>query len=398
MTNLLKIKDLLIELNSSEFENLQKLIEDQSSQNKKNFENSIYSGDVINIEKYIKKISFDDIYLKSIKNRIVPHIKSLHYLSTLDLGYTKFVPIDEESNKIFYILFNEIFDLGETFQNFKERQKTENFIIPTSDILFSNLFCRLKLNFEYYIHDITEPYPKYLFLKACLKNHPDFFKGIVDNFTQNCLSKIDYQENSLLINDLIKSGYTETLFQQAKSEENYNYLKTIIPIHTICSKEFMIKGLLSYHFPIVKENFEHGIPFFEDQDSLSSNDKSIYKNALSIVFSSKESFLIQEYIINNISNISIGNHIIIKTLLHKLEDSYESDVDRNTQRMELVQKIMYKYSDLDEYNILSLNTLLEKRKDSLAKNLLIKFFQFDSLNKKFKFKSHENENNFKNKI
>lgn len=393
MNNLLQIKNLLPELNSTELEDLEKLIKEQSSQNRKDLNTAISTGNTEDIDFFIKKVSFDDIYFKHIKNYVVPHIKSLHYLKKIDLGTIKFVPVDEESHKIFYILFNEIFDLGETFQHFQKRQRDEKFILPVSDILFSNLFCRLKVNFQY---SGNEPYPVYLFFKSVLKNHPVIFKEIIDQFTKYGLSKVDYQENSLLISDLIKSGYQDILFQQAKNENNYQYLQNTISRNEIYSDQLMLTGLVSYHFPIVKNSFENGIPFFKSGDLLSSDEKAAYKNAFSSVFASKESLLIQEYIIDNIPDISVGNHIIVKTILNKLESKTEFDIERNEKRMELIHKIMNKYLDLDDEKILSFKSVLEKREESLAKNYLTKFINFHTLNTKLTFNS--NESSKKNKI
>lgn len=393
MPNLIKIESLLTELNTQEFEQLQKLVQTQIFNNRQKLELAIKTGDIVSIEKYIDKVSFDPSYLKNIKEKIVPHIKSLHYLSKTTIKGDNVAITSSDSIEIFYLLFKDVLELEEDYKLFLQKERKEKFTFTISDVLFANLFYKLKVNFEF---SGKEPYPQYIFLKPFLQKNPDIFNKTIENFVNYSLSKIDYQENSLLIQDLIKIGYEKSLFEKAKNEENYNYMKTLLTIKNIYTDDFMLSGLANYHLPMVKESFENGIPFFNSDESLTAEQKANYKNIFSAVFSSKEALLIQEYIIDNIPDISIGNNIIVKTILHKLEDKFETDIERNNKRMELVFNLMSRYNDLNTEKINQLKFLLEKRTDSLSKELLTKFINFQTLNKKLAPTFHLNEK--KNKI
>lgn len=393
MQNLIKIENLLTELNTQEFEQLQQLVQKQIANNRQSFELAVKTGDIISIEKYLDKVSFDPAYLKNIKARIVPHIKSLHYLSKTTIKGDNVPLTDSDSIEIFYLLFKDVLHLDEDYKIFLQKERKQNLTFPISDVLFVNLFHRTKLNFEF---SGKEPYPEYIFLKTILQKNSDIFNKTIKNFVTYSLSKIDYQENSLLIQDLIKMGYQKSLFEQAKNEENYNYMKILVTVENIYTDDFMLSGLSNYHLPMVKESFENGVPFFKSENFLTPEQKATYKNVFSAVFSSKEALLIQAYIIDNIPDISVGNNIIVKTILHKLEDTFETDLDRNNNRMELILKIMYRYKELDIENITQFKLLLEKRKDSLSKEFLTKFINFHSLNERLPSTFHVNEK--KNKI
>lgn len=392
MQNLLQIQKLLTDLNTNDFQQLEKHIKTQISYNRKSFETAIEAGNVDSINEYFNKVCFDQDYLKFFNNKIVPHIKSLHYLSKQPIEASKFSLIDSESVETFHLLFQDILDLNPDYNIFKKEQRNDKLTFSLSDILFSYLFNRLKVSFTY---DHETPYPKYIFLKPFLQKKPEIFKRTMDTFVNYTLSKIDFQENSLLITELIKFGYKEKLFEQAKNEKNYHYLQTIFSDKSGYNDAFMLKGLSIFNYSMVKQSFQHGIPFFKNDDSLSAEEKANYKNIFSKVFGSKDSLTIQQYIIDNIPDISVGNHIIVKTILYKLEDNSELDTERNNTRMELIQSIMGRYNQLAQEKILAFQSLLEKRTDSLGKEILTKFLNYNTLNNKLSSSFHTKEKKIK---
>lgn len=381
MQNLKTIEQLLPQLTSENFESLQLLIQKQISQNRNSFEKAIQLGDTDNIEKLQDKVSFDSNYFKDLRKKTVAHVKSLHYFMKHPVTQKQFPILDSEIFETFHFLFKEALMLDSNFTNFRKKIIDQNNPLKfnASDILFASLFHRLKLNFEY---SCEEPYPVYLFLKSLMQKDSKVWEKTVKIFCQYSLSKIDYQENSLLIQDLIKMDLTMVLFEQAKNEKNYRYIKSIIPRESIFNDDFMLKGLESYHYPMVKESFDNGVAFFRADETMSSEEKARYKNAFSNVFSSKESLEIQNLIINKISDISLGNHIIVKTILHKLEDSFETDIERNEVRFNFIQSIVERYNELDNDKIIEFKIILAKRKDSRAKDYLCKFINFHDLNNK----------------
>lgn len=378
MQNLEKIESLLPDLSTKEFELLQNLIQKQINDNRLNFNKAITEGNVEKIDLLIEKVNFDETYINTLRKQVVPHVKSLHYIHK-KIFQQKFHISDRETINTFHLLFKDILDLG-NFNDFYQKNYKEKLTFPLNDVLFAALFHRLKLNFEY---SGEEPYPKYLFIKSLLGNNEEAFTKTLKSFCDYSLAKINYQENSLLINELLKLGFKDTLFQQAKNEENYKYLKSIANFNNIYDEKFMLSGLSKYHFSMVKECFEHGVPFFKYDETMSKTEKAHYKNVFSSVFSSKESFEIQDYIIENIDKINVANHIIVKTILHKLEDTYETDFERNDKRIELISKIIQRYQELEKEEVLSFQELLKKRKDSYAKNLFEKFIDYYLLSKKF---------------
>ena len=174
MPNLIKIESLLTELNTQEFEQLQKLVQTQIFNNRQKLELAIKTGDIVSIEKYIDKVSFDPSYLKNIKEKIVPHIKSLHYLSKTTVKGDNVAITGSDSIEIFYLLFKDVLELDDDYKLFLQKERKENLTFTISDVLFSNLFYRLKLNFEFLG---KEPYPQYIFLKPFLQKNPDIFNN-----------------------------------------------------------------------------------------------------------------------------------------------------------------------------------------------------------------------------
>lgn len=378
MQNLKTIENLLVDLNTQDFEQLQELIKKQIANNRISLNKAITEGNIEAIDLFIDKVNFDDTYISHLKKQVVPHIKSLHYLSQKNFTQS-FSITDLDTLNAFHLLFKDILDLGE-FNDFYKKNHTEKTKFSLSDVLFASLFHRLKLNFEY---SGEEPYPKYVFIKSLVGKNEKVWNEILNNFCNSSLSGINFQDNSLLIAELLKAGFKDKLFQQAKNNDNYSYLKTLVDFDNIYNDNFMLSGLSSYHFPMVKESFEHGVPFFKSDETLTQEQKAQYKNVFSSVFASKESLDIQEFIIDNIDNISVGNHIIAKTILHKLEDTYETDFERNDKRIALINKILERYSELENEDILNFQKILQKRKDSYAKNLFEKFINYHLLNQKF---------------
>ncbi len=80
MNNLENIKNLISDFNNEDFKNLQTLINQQVMSNRKEFENAIMLGDIEKVKEYSQKILMDTDYLSSTYRRVVPHIKTMHFL------------------------------------------------------------------------------------------------------------------------------------------------------------------------------------------------------------------------------------------------------------------------------------------------------------------------------
>lgn len=382
MQPLQTIESILTTLTDKDFKSIELLIKKQIDNNRQSFQTAIKEGDIAQIEKLLDKVSFDEEFLKTVRRNVVPNLSSLDYLSTKPMSENMFTT-DPETLDTFYTLFNHVLDLGEE-RTFRDRVKKEKLAYNISDLLFAGLFYRLSVNFQY---SGEEPFPQYLYLKKYLDKKPTVMKKIVDQFCQSSLHKINYQDKSVFIQELIKLGYKDTLFKQAKNLDNYSYMKNLIHVNNIYNDEFMLAGLSSYHFPMVKECFEAGVSFFRNDSNMTSGEKAQYKNVFSSVFSSKDSLEIQEFIIDNIPDISIGNHIIVKTIIHQLESSYETDIERNKTRLDFINKIFQRYNETNFETIKSLEQIISKREPSEAKTLLEKLIDY----KNFAFKYPEKE-------
>lgn len=388
MQPLQTIESILTTLNTQDFKSVEVLIKKQIEQNRKSFQQAIKDGDITQIENFLDKVSFDEEFLISVRRNVVPALSSMDYFATKSIEEKVFTT-DYETLNTFYTLFHDVLDLGEE-KTFSNRVKKEKLEFNLGDLLFAGLFYRLTSHFQF---SEDANYPQYLFLKKFLDKEPAFFKKALYNFCEYTLHKISYQDNSLLIQDLLKLGYKDKLFQQAKTLENYSYLKNIVPIKNIYNDEFMLSGLSSYHFAMVNECFLVGIPFFNTDTTLSSEKKAQYKNVFSSVFASKDSLDIQNFIIDNIPDISVGNHIIVKTIFHKLEDKFETDIERNQQRVVLLNNVMNRYSQLSQDTLLSLKSIIDKRENSESKTLFEKFINYQLLNKKYPDNYHKENKN-----
>lgn len=382
MQPLQTIESILTTLNDKEFKSIEGLIKRQIANNRYQFEQALKEGDINKIENFIDKVSFDEDFLRATRRNVVPHLSSLDYLSTKSIDLKVFTS-DIETLNTYYTLFNKVLDLG-TERTFLEQVRKEKLELNVSDILFSGLFYRLTTNFQF---SAENPFSQYLFLKKFLEKEPIILKKMTDNFCEYSLHKINYQDNSLFIQELLTLGYQDNLFQKAKTLENYSYMKNLIPTKSIYNDAFMLAGLSSYHFPMVKECFESGVSFFKNDDTMTQQEKAQYKNVFSGVFSSKDSFEIQNFIIDNIPNISIGNHIIVKTIIHQLEQKFETDDERNKIRLELIQKVVNRYCELDFDSLLSLKQIINKRESSEAKNFMEKFIHYQEINNKLPSKN-----------
>lgn len=377
MNNLENIKNLISDFNNEDFKNLQTLISQQVMSNRKEFENAIMLGDIEKVKEYSQKILMDTDYLSSTYRRVVPHIKTMHFLCKEGL-FNHNVKIEKvDIVETFYLLFKNVLNLGD---NYEFRKNLKDTTYSANDVFFAGLFYKLHSSFCY---SGDEPYPKFIFLKTLLKNQPDDFHKIIHNFCEYALKSVNYSENSLLIKELIDMGYKDKVFEKALSEENDAYLQSQFNPKHIYDEHLMLNVLKGNNYAMVKRAFEHGVDLFPDIEKFPKELISSYKNAYSYVFASKDTFKIQQFIINNIPKINIGNNIIIKTVLHQLEDVHETDIERNQLRVELVKSIVDRLSELNYEEFISIKTLIDKREDSEGKDFFKKYSYFKELEEKF---------------
>lgn len=377
--------------NLEQLESLTILIKKQILKNKLEFERSISLGDIENIETYIAKISFDKEYVHSLatKKLLHPNVNSIKFIYYNEnkiekLENTNIEFCDEIQKRYFFNIHKQHLKLG-TLKEFLSSCNVDN--TPTfklKDLLVSSMIKALNVSFTYYGKNL---YSSYVFLKSILKHDPELWDNTLQNFFVNTLKSVDYKKDSLFISALLKDGHTNILINKAKIEENYLYLKSIINIDNFYSDVLMVNSLKEFHLPVIKECFENGFPFFKEDETLTKEEKNNYKNAFSQVFSSKESLELQEYIIENIPDISVGKHIIVKTILNSLEkeDLHNSKI---AYRTELIKKIAIRYIELNRCEIDSLEEVLEKRKDSAGKDLLNKAFTYYDLKENIKEKEN----------
>lgn len=188
MNNLENIKNLLPNLNNEDFKQIQALINQQIIDNRKIFETSIMTGDIDKIKEYSQKILLDTDYLSSTYRRVVPHIKTMHFLCKESL-FEQQVKIEKiDIVETFYLLFKDILNLGDRFQ-FRKDIKDKTF--SANDVFFAGLFYKLHSNFCY---SADEPYPKFIFLKSLFKNKPEELKKTINTFCEYSLKSVKYAE------------------------------------------------------------------------------------------------------------------------------------------------------------------------------------------------------------
>lgn len=377
MNNLENIKNLISDFNNEDFKNLQTLINQQVILNRKEFENAIMLGDIEKVKEYSQKILMETDYLSSTYRRVVPHIKTMHFLCKEGL-FNHNVKIEKiDIVETFYLLFKDVLNLGDSYE-FRKNLKDKTY--SANDVFFAGLFYKLHSSFCY---SGDEPYPKFIFIKALLKNQPEDFHEIIHNFCEYALKSVNYSENPLLIKELIEMGYKNKIFEKALLEENDAYLQSQFNPKHIYDEHLMLNVLKGNNYAMVKRAFSNNVPLFPDVNLYPKEIISSYKDAYSYVFASKDTFKIQQFIIDNIPKINIGNNIIIKTVLHQLEDKNETDRERNELRVELVKSIVDRLHELNYEEFISVKTLIDKREDSEGKDFFKKYSYFKELEEKF---------------
>ena len=178
-------------------------------------------------------------------------------------------------------------------------------------------------------------------------------------------------------------GYKNKIFEKALLEENDAYLQSQFNPKHIYDEHLMLNVLKGNNYAMVKRAFSNNVPLFPDVNLYPKEIISSYKDAYSYVFASKDTFKIQQFIIDNIPKINIGNNIIIKTVLHQLEDKNETDRERNELRVELVKSIVDRLHELNYEEFISVKTLIDKREDSEGKDFFKKYSYFKELEEKF---------------
>jgi hypothetical protein len=102
-----------------------------------------------------------------------------------------------------------------------------------------------------------------------------------------------------------------------------------------------------------------------------------------------EAFDSQKYVINHIPDITFGNQIILRTLLHK--PSFEISVNKDERlekKLELIQSVLSRYSP-EQLDLLPI--VLKKREPCVEVNLVKKHFDYYQFKKQIE-NSHDNRN------
>jgi hypothetical protein len=127
-------------------------------------------------------------------------------------------------------------------------------------------------------------------------------------------------------------------------------------------QEIMTSALEASQLEKIKALHNFGI-------SLSVSSKKAYSDLF--MKSDEGAHKAQEYVINHIEDVRIGNHVILKTMLHKGFDSKDDDFKIN-----LIQQVLEQYSDED---MKSMPVILNKRELTPRVMFATKYYDYRKL-------------------
>lgn len=216
----------------------------------------------------------------------------------------------------------------------------------------------------------SEKFDEKLFLKAKDYLGEEKFKEIlpkaISSFAKYDISK-DFQymhqyiiENDLIIDLAIGISAPASYDFFFNKKEYADYLNN-------CSEdvknEVMSSAIENAQGKKIKALHEFGL-------SLSVPEKQPYSNLF--MKTDEKSHEAQDYVISNIENVCIGNHVILKTMLHKSFDQKDDAVKIN-----FIQKVLETYSDED---MKSMPVILNKREPTPRVLFTQKYYEYRKLN------------------
>lgn len=313
-------------------------------------------------------------------------------LNSQDLWNELFsVNLEKITHEMFDRLFNEHYKLprvvGTVFSGKMELKKIIGINKETEHTLFDPIFAikeivkhRLELHLKYNEFSLET------FEVACKILGKEKMMGISKNFLENFGKSLDISTGYESVHKfVIQNDLISQLFNGISKEENLEYFLSVPEYKKYFNEAMkqedqillMTNSIKKADHAKIKVLYEMGVPFPKEKQPYSD-----------LFLKTKEEFFeAQMFVINKIEDITFGNQIILKTLLH----SKYSVVTSN--HLQLVQKTVERY--LDEQADLLLKAT-EKREDSKEVLFVKKFYEYKKLS--FNVSEREKEKGIKLKI
>jgi hypothetical protein len=187
------------------------------------------------------------------------------------------------------------------------------------------------------------------------------------------------------INNYIESNpqLIEVLFSNIRTEENINaflknktykkFLENYIKIYS--TKEVMEKAISDASYSKISFLHQMGVSF--------PDEKAPYSNLFQKT--SEEALTAQRYVINNIDDITFGNQVILKTVLH-YKRSFASFGNKPDLKLQLITDILNKYTQ-EQAELLP--EALKKREKNDETDLVQKFYDYKQFKKEIETSSND---------